>query len=203
MSIHKKYCILFFALCENILLMWVVGLILFGNKINDYSQDEDIKADAVIVLTGGENRISKGLELLNNHYAEKMFISGVSHNIKKTDLLKEAHLSVQSPENIELGYKATNTVENALEIKDWIIRNNINSFYMVTSNYHLPRSIEELEGLNLDVNIIPYPVYSHRIVPQWWKSWASFKFIAEEYNKYLYVCVRNFIHEFFVLLREF
>ena len=186
MSNRKKYCILFCALCENILLMWVVGLILFGNKINDYSQDEETKADAVIVLTGGENRISKGLELLNNHYAEKMFISGVSHNIKKNDLLK-----------------ATNTVENALEIKDWIIKNNINSFYMVTSNYHLPRSIEELEGLNLDVNIIPYPVYSHRIVPQWWKSWASFKFIAAEYNKYLYVCVRNFIHEFLVLLREF
>ena len=85
----------------------------------------------------------------------------------------------------------TNTVENAIETSEWIRKNNVKSIRLVTSNYHIPRSLEEFRSLNPQVKIIPHPVYSENVSPQWWKNGGSFYLIASEYNKFLYVYLRT------------
>jgi len=190
---HRRIILLLFIALDNILVLWFSGFVLFNFKINEYSEETYQKNDSIIILTGGRHRIEQGIELLNNDKAEKLFVSGVSAKTTLDDLLKEANVRTSHKNKIELGYTATNTVENALEIKNWITENNIKSVYLVTSNYHIPRSLEELSALNMDLNITPYPVYSEKISAEWWQSWKTFSFLAKEYNKYLYVCVRNLI----------
>lgn len=69
------------ALC--LLLLWFAGFLWFNHQINSYENTTGIKTDAIVALTGGRNRISNAVALLNDGAAEKLFISGVS---KQTSL---------------------------------------------------------------------------------------------------------------------
>lgn len=192
MSQNKKVnLIICFAFFESILLIWFVGLILFGQHIQEFSGISSQKTDAIIVLTGGRNRIAEGVRLLNENMADKLFISGVSHEVTIEDIERKAKMQANEPSKIELGYKATNTIENASEIADWITKNNIKSVRWVTSNYHIPRSVAELEPYHLPIELAMNPVYSDHVKADWWKSWGTFKFLASEYNKFLFVYLRN------------
>ncbi|MBR1841429.1 MAG: YdcF family protein, partial [Alphaproteobacteria bacterium] len=156
--------------------------------------DEEKNTDAIVVLTGGRNRITEGINLLNQKRAPILFISGVSQDVKIGELEKRLSVYADDESRIVLGYKATNTIENASEVSDWIKQNDIKSVRLVTSNYHIPRSIAELETYHLPIQIIIHPVYSKYVKKEWWKHWGSFKLIATEYNKFLFVTVRNLFH---------
>lgn len=42
-------------------------------------------------------------------------------------------------------------------------KNNIRSIRLVTSNYHMPRSMAEFRANNREVTILAHPVYSERV----------------------------------------
>ncbi len=170
--------------------LWLGGFLFFCYQINHYRPDNQ-KTDAIVVLTGGRNRITESISLLNSGLADKMFISGVSKRVTITDIENKAGVTLLEPHKVELGYKAQNTVGNASEIKEWIENNKIQSVRLVTSNYHLPRALTELSTYHLPLTIIAHPVYSEKISKNWWHSWGTLKFIFAEYNKYAFVCLRN------------
>ena len=135
MSTAKKRVLWIILFLDGLLSLWLCGLILFENKINGYDKDEQRKTDAIVVLTGGRNRIAESIRLLNDNLAEKLFISGVSDNVSIKDIEAKVKIHINNPEKVELGYKAHDTIGNAREIKEWIEKNNITSVRLVTSNY--------------------------------------------------------------------
>ncbi len=188
---NSKGIYLFIAIIFVLFMAWSAGFMLFDNIINKYAADEHYKTDAIVVLTGGRNRIAESIRLLNNNMAEKLFISGVSERVSIKDIENKAGVHIDNPDKVELGYKAHDTIGNALEIKEWIENNNITSVRLVTSNYHLPRSMVELNAFHLPLVVIPHPVYSGSIAKKWYLSWGTFKFMAAEYNKFLIAWLRN------------
>jgi len=191
MSTWKKYLLIVVLAFDCIFLPWFCGFIWFGQKINSYPDHNNEHTDAIVVLTGGRNRIAEAIRLLNDNMAEHLFISGVEKHTKMNDIMNKTGININNPEKAELGYNATTTIENALEIKNWIEKNDIKSVRLITSNYHTPRSLAELNALHVSLKIIPDPVYSEKVAPYWWQSWGTFKLIVGEYNKYLVVIVRN------------
>ncbi|MEI6188017.1 MAG: hypothetical protein WCP46_05905, partial [Alphaproteobacteria bacterium] len=77
-----------------LLFIWLLGFIYFIYSIQTEVDEPKIKADAVVVLTGGSNRLAIGFEILNKKLAKRMFISGVANNVKIYELL---NLYMQSP----------------------------------------------------------------------------------------------------------
>lgn len=167
--------------------LWFVGFWAFNYHINHYPKPSDEKTEAIIALTGGKNRIAEAVELLNQGKADKLFISGVEKNISLQDIERRKDVVIKTKREILLGNGATNTVENAIETTEWLRKNNISSIRLVTSNYHIPRSLEEFYAKKPDLKIIIHPVYSENIAKKWWKNPGSFLLIASEYNKFLYV----------------
>src|SRR5574344_694532 len=165
--------------------VWLSGFCLFNKHINSYTLDYETKTDAIITLTGGRNRIAESITLLNKNLADKLFISGVPHNIKIKDIEKEAQTTADFEDRIVLGRKATNTIENASETTEWIKENHIKSIRLVTSYYHIPRSMQEFLANDKNIKIIIHPVYSPNVAKEWWKKWGTFKLIAVEYTKFL------------------
>ena len=190
-AVRRKYLLIAGGAFIFIFLIWLCGFIWFGYKINNYSGHEGEYTDAIVVLTGGRNRIAEAVRLMNNNMAEHMFISGVEKHTTMGDIADKLGNSINTPEKIELGYEAKNTIGNAKEIKKWLVKNNINSVRLITSNYHTPRSMAELETYHLPLKIIASPVYSDKVATYWWQSWGTFKLIFGEYNKYLVVIFRN------------
>lgn len=169
--------------------VWLAGFLVFADIINSYSAAKDEPTEAIIALTGGRNRIAEAVRLLNQGKAEKLFISGVNKATDLKAIQKRQDLEINTDREIALGTEATNTVENAIETKEWLEKNHIKSIRLVTSNYHIPRSIIEFKVHNPALKIIIHPVYSEKVDKKWWKSWHTFSLIFLEYNKFLYVYI--------------
>lgn len=170
---------------------WLAGLCVFNSRINSFEINREEKTDAIVVLTGGRNRLKEAIELLNGGLAEKLFISGVSRGISLQELQKKQQVAIKGAGEITLDEKSTNTVENAIETARWLQDNHIASIRLVTSNYHMPRSMDEFRVHNPGLQILVHPVYSDKVARHWWKTWRSFMLIASEYNKFLYVWLKN------------
>ena len=178
-------------------LAWFGGFVCFAHYINSYDIDTHTKTDAIIVLTGGRNRISEGIRLLNDNLADKLFISGVPTDISIKQIEKQANITADDESKIELGRKAKNTLENAIETEEWIKKNNIKSIRLVTSSYHIPRSLQEFiiyVTMGNDLEVILNPIYSPNVNHNWWKSWGTFRLLIMEYNKFLVVYLCRHLH---------
>ncbi|MBE6451140.1 MAG: YdcF family protein [Alphaproteobacteria bacterium] len=185
----KFFCLISVLL---IFLLWLGGFIMFDAYIRK-SADTEQKTDAIVVLTGGKNRILEALKLYNNDMAEFLIISGVDSNVSLKELQKQNNIFLtKNDAHIILGKEATNTNQNAVEVSDAIRRNNIHSVRLVTSYYHMPRSKEEILAYNPDIEVVVHPVYSQNVSAKWWKKWNSFKLVASEFNKFLFVYVKYF-----------
>jgi len=185
----KFFCLISVLL---IFLLWLGGFIMFDAYIRK-SADTEQKTDAIVVLTGGKDRILEALKLYNNDMAEFLIISGVDSNVSLKELQKQNNIFLtKNDAHIILGKEATNTNQNAVEVSDAIRRNNIHSVRLVTSYYHMPRSKEEILAYNPDIEVVVHPVYSQNVSAKWWKKWNSFKLVASEFNKFLFVYVKYF-----------
>lgn len=174
-----------------IICVWLGGFLGFAYTINNFKVDDSSATDAIVALTGGRKRISEAVELLNKGKAEKLFISGVFESTSLKEIQKSNNVKITTSREISLGKNAKNTVENVVEAVYWAEQNKVDSIRLVTSNYHLPRSMEEFRSSNCDLKIIAHPVFSDKLEKNWWKSWRSFSLIAMEYNKFIFVWIRN------------
>ena len=80
------------------LTLWLGGFILFTAAINSYRIDENTPTQAIIALTGGRNRISEAVRLLNGGLSERLFISGVGKKISLTEISRTQHLHIARQE---------------------------------------------------------------------------------------------------------
>ena len=171
-----------------LLALWLGGLFWFAGQIPRTVGDATSKTDAIVVLTGGSDRLGQGLALLTEGRADKLFVSGVYRGIEVRELLD---LVQDSPSDLEccvaLGYEADNTRGNALETADWIKAQNFESLRLVTASYHMPRSLLEFRRVMPKIAIVPHPVFPETYHQEDWWHWpGSTRLLLSEYNKYLF-----------------
>lgn len=171
--------------------IFFAGLIFFGIKACLLEEPKFVEnADAIVVLTGGKNRIAAAVDLLRQQKAKRLFISGVHKDVGWGDLAKSLEeLPQELVDEITLGYVACNTKENALESRDWIEQNHFKKVILVTAKYHLARSMSEFKFVLPDVELIPYPVTPVQFKTNWFRS-AHLIFL--EYTKFLMIQVLHF-----------
>ena len=181
-----------FLILISIILVGFIWWIIFLFNIlpkNYYSKTfpDSSNDTGIVVLTGGKMRIERGMEILQKGYAEKMFISGVfmpseietKFRIEKSkkDLLDCC---------INFGAEAKNTIENAVEVNQWLSDNSeIIKIILITSYYHLPRSILMFEK-KIDRNLEVFPVPAVEKVNLFEQPIFHIKLITSEYFKVIY-----------------
>ncbi len=175
--------------------VWLAGLVWFATQLPASITNGTQKTDAIVVLTGGRGRVHQGLELLSQKRAKKLFISGVYRGIDVKELLR---VSRQSPEElaccVSLGYQADDTRGNAAETAAWMRDQNLGSLRLVTSAYHMPRSLLEFRRAMPDITIVPHPVLPEQNQPEGWKRWpGTAGLIVSEFSKYLVALIRGLI----------
>ncbi|WP_212112744.1 YdcF family protein [Bartonella queenslandensis] len=136
------------------------GFIIFSEKTERLIPPQPLpKADAIIVLTGGENRIETGLHLLQKGFGSRLLISGVNTSTNLKSFMQNMHISPRLISCcIDIGHQAINTRGNAKESAAWIKKHHYKTLYIVTHDYHIWRSMRELKYLMPDIHFIAYPV---------------------------------------------
>jgi len=167
---------------------WAAGLVWFAGQIPDAVADRTTRTDAIIVLTGGQGRLETGLDLLGRDLADRLFVSGVYRGVDvKTLLGLVRSASADLEDRIGIG-DAANTTGNAEETAEWVRRNGVRSIRLVTSSYHMPRSLAEFRHALPDIEIVPHPIFSDHVKQREWWAWpGTAALIAREYVKYLFV----------------
>jgi uncharacterized SAM-binding protein YcdF (DUF218 family) len=95
-------------------------------------------------------------------------------------------------DKIILGHEADNTRGNALETAGWMREQGFHSMRLVTSAYHMPRSLLEFSAAMPDITITPHPVFADNVKQgEWWAWPGTASLLAEEYVKYLVVLLRQ------------
>jgi uncharacterized SAM-binding protein YcdF (DUF218 family) len=181
----------FVALLIILSVSWCYGLYCFLTSISHCVIPND-KTDAIVIFTGEKGRIAQGLELLKVYPNTPILVSGVGQDIHSLPLAKKLQKDIVG--DITLGHEARDTLGNAQETKKWVQDRGIKSVRLVTSHYHMPRSLLLLQNAVPDVRIISHPIISDNFQSDgWWNNQKVYKMIVAEYNKYLVISIRRFI----------
>ncbi len=173
-------------------ILWFGGLVWYASLIPRPGAPSPVKSEAIVVLTGGSDRMAEGLRLLEGGFGRKLFVSGVYHRVEVKELLRVAKKNPSELECcIELGYTADNTAGNARETAAWMDKEGFRSLRLVTASYHMPRSLIEFHRAMSEIEIIVHPVFPDGFKrDEWWLWPGSTTLIASEFGKYLMALVR-------------
>lgn len=183
------------SLGVTLLIFWLGGLIWFIASSVLVTVDRVSPTDAIVVLTGGRLRLEAGLALLAAGKAKKLFVSGVNPRVDRDALLRA--LGPQAEREaccIVLGHAADNTFGNARETATWMRDEGYRSLRLVTSWYHMRRSLLEFSRAMPHITIIANPVFTTHADPEGWLGWyPAVPVVLGEYHKYLAAWARPLI----------
>ena len=165
----------------------VFGFLLFAHATTTTTNQVASRAEAIVVLTGGAQRVRIAGQLLQARQARRLLISGVNRVVKRAEVRRM--LGVDSKLFhccVDIDYAAQNTRGNAIETRKWARNHEFKSIIVVTSSYHMPRSLTELGHLLPAVDLIAHPVVPERLKQSpWWLDRQNVMLLGSEYLKYL------------------
>src|SRR3984893_16184422 len=177
----------FMGIVTFVIVVFFGGFILFASTIPREEEEFHRSADGIVALTGGPSRIADAVELLIAGRGKRLLISGVNPSTTPGELIRlTPELEKLFACCVDLGHQALNTTGNAMEIAQWTHEHQFRSIVVVTSAWHMPRALVELERELVGVEIIPYAVVSDRMRDEpWWTNPQTARLLLVEYVKYL------------------
>lgn len=169
----------FFAIVTSAILILFVLFVFDSRKIEEIPLN--FTCENIAVLTGGKNRIQLALDSVKKFRAKNVFISGVYKTTTLSDILQNKEIGDVS---VILGYEALNTEGNAREIRGIVDDLGMNEIVLVTSDYHMFRSLYEVRKYNKNLKIYPLKVVS------------TFN------GRFVILCLKEFYYSLCILIRD-
>ena len=138
-------------------LIWFSGLLAFASRVlHESPARAPTPAQGIVALTGaGSNaRLSAAVGLLEDGYGRRVLVSGVNRQASREDI-RNVSRAVRRLYDccVDLGFNAADTVGNARETADWAQAMRYRELIVVTSDYHMPRAMLELNAVLRDTGI--------------------------------------------------
>lgn len=172
--------------------LWLGGMAWFVYSGLSSAGDFKAHTDAIVVLTGGRMRLETGVDLFGQGKAQKLFISGVNQRVDRAALMRVFEpVADRAQCCIVLGHDADDTFGNARETASWMHRQGFSSLRLVTSWYHMPRSLLEFRRAMPEMRIVASPVFARGDGEDRLAVWRdAAELTVAEYDKYLVVLLR-------------
>jgi uncharacterized SAM-binding protein YcdF (DUF218 family) len=170
-------------------LAFIAGFWSFAEDVRQ-QPGEPPQSQAIVALTGGSlERLTTGVRLLQEDKGERLLISGVNRIVTDNELYDA--LGVDPALGaccIDVGRSAEDTLGNASETAAWARERGYIHLILVTDDYHMPRSLAELQLALPEAEIHPYPVRTRWTDPKLWRSdLGAASRLGSEYVKYLVI----------------
>ena len=189
-----RLCLLALALAA---LGLIGGYVAFSSSIALREPAAVPRTDAIVVVTGGSQRVGDALGLLGAERGARLLISGVNERTGREEL---ARLNPAARELlsccIDLDHRARNTIGNAIETRRWVRQHGFSSLLVVTSNYHMPRTLAEFGHAMPGMRLVPHPVVTESVdLADWRSHWQAARLLIPEYVKYLAARLRALVED--------
>ena len=163
---------------STLLLLYALGFVLFAVSLGDPADTAAQKTDAGIVLTGGDGRIERGVEVLKAGKVKRLLVAGADPSVAKKDIARRVPGSVRWVRCcVDLGSESVDTRSNAAEAERWLEARGYRSYRLITSDWHMRRARFEFEREIGD---------RRAMVVDAVRSEPRLMTIFKEYNKYLF-----------------
>lgn len=182
----KRAVLVIVALFAALTAAFLVGFVRFASGVAALEPPPALAADGIVVLTGGAERIAGGLDLLADGRAGRLLISGVHPDTDAADIGR----ALGAPADmfaccVDLDHTAVDTAGNAAETAKWARSNRLGSLIVVTSAYHMPRSMMELQEALPDRELVPFPVSRPGLeLADWYRDPDKMRLLFTEYVKF-------------------
>lgn len=168
------------------LLAFAAGYIWFRAEAAETPEDTATRTDAIIVLTGGANRIEAALRLLESGTAPRLLVSGAAPRLTLAELARaHGRDPAALAGRVTLGHAAATTVGNAAETAAFARAHNLRSLRVVTAGYHMPRALLELGRALPDATLVAHPVQPAALAEGALPPRRAWTLLPLEYAKYL------------------
>ena len=163
----------------------VAGFAVFAAAVFTYDPHAPVSGDAVVVLTGGDLRVREGLRLFAAGAGRRILISGVNQSTTRKDLARHTDvIPLLFDCCVDVGQQALDTAGNAAETRAWLEPWGFQRLIVVTSNYHMPRSLLAFHRLLPGIELVPHAVVpSHYQPAEVWRHPGAIKLLVVEYLK--------------------
>ena len=160
-----------------LIVLYVLGFALFGVTLADPAAADAPKTDAIVVITGGPDRIEQAVEALADGKAKRLLVAGADPSVTKPDLVRRLGGKKRLVQCcVDLGSESVDTRSNAEEARRWLSRRGYKSVRLITSDWHMRRANYEFRRQLGDAFVI---------LPDAVRSAPGFTILFGEYNKYL------------------
>jgi uncharacterized SAM-binding protein YcdF (DUF218 family) len=161
------------------------GFFVFVGSLEKSEEQAAARADGIVALTGGAERIADAIDLLAQGRGGRLLITGVNEKTTREELARQRpDLRTYFSCCVDLDYRALNTIGNAEQTRLWAEQNGFSSLLVVTSTYHMPRSLAEIGHVLPHVRLIPHAVVPERLdMDGWWREPNTIRLLLTEYAK--------------------
>ena len=160
-----------------ILLIYALGFIFFALTLGKPAAADARPTQAAVVLTGGSGRIEHAIDVLKDHKAQRLLVSGTDPSVTKADIARRVggsrHLLKCC---VDLGSESVDTRSNAEETGRWLAKHHFTSVRLITSDWHMRRARYEFHKVLGG----KYAIETDAV-----RSEPSFLTLFGEYNKYV------------------
>ncbi len=163
---------------------WGMGFSRFNDAARQVGE-VPVRADGIVVLTGGADRIDAALRLLIEGHAPLLMVSGVARGADLADLAHRVPLDADQAGRVTLGHVAQSTSGNAAETAPWVRAHGMRRLIVVTAGYHMPRALLEMQRVMPEVELHPVAVQSPALRGA--PPATAVRMLASEYDKLLAV----------------
>lgn len=177
-----------------LLVVTAIGFFRFTDRVAHLSLPvETEQVEAIVVLTGGYQRIDTAVDLLERGVGKRLLISGVNPATSGSAIKRATGANGELFSCcVDIGYQAIDTIGNAHETAGWIRKFGYKNILVVTNNYHIPRSLIELETASPDVEFVGYPVSNTDLKTETWMTDPiAVRTLVTEYLKYALTKLRS------------
>lgn len=157
------------------------------------------KSDAIVVLTGGANRIQTAFSLMDKNLGDRLLITGVNWRTSKSAIFSALNRDIKNSKiTVDLDHLALDTIGNANETAHWAKKHDYKKLIIITSSFHISRSLLEFELAMPNIELIPYPAFTDRIK----NTDQNLRSDLKEYGKLVATTLRILIFEHLPLTKQ-